>query len=355
MMARRKRLLFSGIVVVLLAAAAAALFLVRRNAAPEPARLLPECDGVVYLNLRNLRRVSFFSQAPTVKRDPEYEDFIRQTGFDFERDLDEAALAIHLNKSANSHRGENHYSQVLVGRFDHQRVQAYLGKISQSVETYNGIQIFSIPVEDRTVRVAILNVDTAAISNVSDPGVIHGIIDRSRHLALPVRGSSLLTQYYGRVPFASLVWAIARIPAAPANPRSANPYPIPGGFDALLPYDSTVIASVRYLGTIQARAEFLMAGETQAREFSDQANAFLETFKSIENSVHPAGADADVKTLFDSLKVRQEKDHAILSASIPTGFIKKFFSEPVFSLDQQSEPPKAPPSRKRHRHQPDNR
>jgi hypothetical protein len=357
MMARTKRLLFSSIVLVLLAAAVAALWLVRRHAAPEAARLLPECDGVVYLNLRNIHRLTPFSNAPAAKHDPEYEDFIRETGFDFERDLEEAAFAIHLGSPVNGRIGENHYSEVLRGRFDHQRVQAYLRKISRSVDSYEGIEIFNVPVEDRTVRVAILNIDTAAVSNVHDPSVIRGMIDRSRHLALPVRGPSLLAQYYRDVPFASLVWAIARIPPAPADASSASPYPLPGGFEVLLPQGSMMIASVRYMGAVRAKVEFLLAGEEQARQFTSQAGAFLEIFKSIESSLQASGNDPDVKAVFDSIKVQQEKDHAILSASIPTGFLRKFFSEPMFVLDQQKESPesKAPASKRKHHSKAKNR
>jgi hypothetical protein len=355
MMARTKRLLFSSIVLVLLALAVAALLLVRRHAAPEAARLLPECDGVVYLNLRSVHRLTSFSNAPAPKHEPEYEDFIRQTGFDFERDLEEAAFAIHLGTPVDGRTGENHFSQVLVGHFDHQRVNAYLKKISQSVDSYDGVDIFNVPVEDRTVRVAILSIDTVAISNVTDPEIIRGVIGRSRHLALPVRGPSLLAQYYRDVPFASLIWAIARIPPAPADPRAASPYPLPGGFEVLLPYGSLAIASVRYVGGVHAKIEFLLAGEQQARQFTSQASAFLEVFKSIESSLHTSGSDPDVKAVFESIKVQQEKDRAILSASIPTGFLKKFFSEPMLTLDQQKESPQSKtPALKRKRNHPKN-
>jgi hypothetical protein len=224
------------------------------------------------------------------------------------------------------------------------------------VDSYEGNEIFNVPVEDRTVRVAILSIDTVAVSNINDPGIIRGMIDRSRHLALPVRGPSLLAGYYRDVPFASLAWAIARIPPAPADPRAASPYPLPGGFEVLLPYGSMVIASVRYVGAVHAKVEFLLAGEQQARQFTSQASAFLEMFKSIESSLHPSGNDPDVKAVFDSIKVRQEKAHAILSASIPTGFLKKFFSEPMFTLDQQKEPPASKaPATKRKRNHPKNR
>lgn len=350
MMARTKRLLFSSIVLVLLAAGIAGLLLLRRHAAPESARLLPECDAVVYLNLRNIHRLTSFSNSPAPKHDPEYEDFIRQTGFDFERDLEEAAFAVHLGTAVKGRTSENHYSQVLVGHFDHQRVQAYLRKIGKSVDSYEGIEIFNVPVEDRTVRVAILNIDSVAVSNVKDEGVIRGIIDRSRHLALPVRGPSLLAQYYRDVPFASLIWAIARIPRAPADPRAASPFPLPGGFETLLPYGSMVIASVRYVGAVHAKVEFLLPGEQQARQFTSQASAFLEMFKSIESSLHASGNDPDVKAVFDSIKVQQEKDHAILSASIPTGFLKKFFAEPMFALDQQKESPASKPPASKPKH-----
>jgi hypothetical protein len=171
-------------------------------------------------------------------------------------------------------------------------------------------------------------------------------------LALPLRGPSLLARYYRDVPFASLAWAIARIPPAPADGRAASPYPLPGGFEVLLPYGSMVIASLRYVGTVHAKVEFLLAGEPQARQFTSQASAFLEMFKSIESSLHASGSDPDVKVVFSSIKIQQEKDHAILSASIPMGFLKKFFAEPMFTLDQPKESPesKAPALKRKHNH-----
>jgi hypothetical protein len=348
-MVRSKRVLLSLVAVAALAAAIVFLVLVRRNAAPEAARLLPECDAVVYLDFHNIHRLTSFSQAPAPKREPEYEEFIRETGFDFERDLRQAAMAVHLSKATTGRAAENRYSEVLVGQFNHQRVQDYLKKISQSVETYQGTQVFTIPVEQRQVRVAILGVDHAAISNVDDPEVIHGMIDRAKHLALPVRGPSLLPLYYPQVPLASLAWVIARIPPA-ADSRRTGAYVVPGGFDVFLPRDSTVIASIRYLGAVHAKAEFLLGDEQRAQQFTSQANAFLELFKSIEANIPHSGSDPDVKAVFDSLKVEQQKDRAVLRASISTSFLKKFFSEPILALDQQAlqSEARAPASKGKH-------
>jgi hypothetical protein len=92
------------------------------------------------------------------------------------------------------------------------------------------------------------------------------------------------------------------------------------------------------VGTVQAKAEFLMGDEQRAQQFTSQANAFLELFKSIEANIPHSGSDPDVKAVFDSFKVEQEKDRAVLKASISTAFLKKFLSEPMLTLDTQTHP-----------------
>ena len=67
---------------------------------------------------------------------------------------------------------------------------------------------------------------------------------------------------------------------------------------------------------------------------TDKANVFLTMFRSAEISVGSAGNDADVKAFFDSLKVRQEGNRAVLSAILPTGVFRKLGE----SSDQTLEP-----------------
>src|SRR5215471_16229763 len=81
-------------VVVVAAAVALAVFL-RKHAPPEPARLLPGADAYFYVNLKWARTVNATGGIPDVSHDPEYENFIQKSGFQFERDLDEAAFAVH--------------------------------------------------------------------------------------------------------------------------------------------------------------------------------------------------------------------------------------------------------------------
>ena len=206
---RRLPILFG---VVLVVAAIALAVVLRKHAPPEPARLLPGADGYLYVNLKWIRRANIAGQMPDVPHEPEYEQFIQATGFQFERDLDQAAFAIHypaVRKNANPAAPEPpRFSEVFVGRIEGERLRAYLGKISGSVENYRSVDIYSIPLEGRTLRVAILGFDTVAASNHDDPMVIRGIVDRSRKVASPFGGPALLRRYYKYVPLASLGWAV---------------------------------------------------------------------------------------------------------------------------------------------------
>src|SRR5215831_18400332 len=117
---RIRRRLPIVLAVLLVAAAVALAVFLRKHAPPEPARLLPAADGFVYANLQWMRRANIAGDLPTVPHDPDYERFIQATGFQFERDLDEVALAIHYpEKSSDTHMTPApRFSEVFVGKID---------------------------------------------------------------------------------------------------------------------------------------------------------------------------------------------------------------------------------------------
>ena len=108
------------------------------------------------------------------------------------------------------HQGGTVLKEVFIGKFDGGKLAAYLKQHAQSVENYESVDVFSVAIEGRTLRVAILSADSVAASNVDDPAVIRGMVDRSRRLASPFGGPALLRRYYKRVQFASPAWLVAR-------------------------------------------------------------------------------------------------------------------------------------------------
>ncbi len=322
--------------VLLIAAAVALAVVLRKHAPPEPARLLPGADGFVYINLQWMRRANIAGQLPAVPHDPDYEQFIQATGFQFERDLDEAALAIHYPAKPDSAQ-QPRFSEVFVGKIDGERLRAYLAKISSSVENYQTRDIYNIPLEGRTVRVAILGVDTVAASNLDDPQVIRGIIGRSRKLAYPFGGPALLRQYYKEVPLASLAWAIFKIQQSP-DPAASGPL----GWSFLFPKPATVVASVRYLGAVHFKAQAFTESDAEASHLVDRLDTFLNVFHTAESTVSTPGPDPDIKAFFDSLKIQPEKSRAVLTATVPLGLIRKALAEAPSSVTPEVQPPQDP-------------
>lgn len=318
--------------VVVVAAAVTLAVQLRKNAPPEPARLLPGADAFLYADLSWLHKTGS-KPLEAVTHDPEYERFIQATGFEFERDLEAAAFAVHYPSAwpgggTGGTAPEPRFSEVFVGKFDGQRLAAYLKQTARSVENYNSVDVFTIPMEGRTLRVAILSVDSVAASNHDDPSVIRGIVDRSRRLASPFGGPAFLRRYFKRVQLASPVWLIAHV-----DPSS----PLFRGWRDFLPHPADVVISASYnplhlplrTGAVHLRAEAVTANADDAHNIADKLTGFVSMFNSAESSVGSPGPDPDLKTLFDSLQIRQNGKRAELLATIPTGVFSKLVGSSV--------------------------
>jgi len=321
---RIRRRLTIPLIVLLIVAAIALIVVLRKQAPPEAARLLPGADGFFYINLKWIRTFNA-SQLPPVSHEPEYQRFVEETGFQFERDLDQAAFAIHYPQSwGNGTAGsatEPRFSEVFVGKIDSGRLTAYLKKLSSSIDDYHGFDIYNIAFEGRTVRAVILSYDSVAVSNHPNPDVIRGILDRSRKLASPFAGPWLLRKFYRQVPLASLSFAILRV-----RPEISS-FGGLGSWSFLFPHPAVAVISARYLRALHLRAEAFTDSDADAQAVTEKTAAFLSLFHAAEGSVGSHGTDPDVKAFFDSLKVEQAGDRAILTAIVPPGFVRKALTE----------------------------
>ncbi|MCU1251672.1 MAG: hypothetical protein JWQ49_4701 [Edaphobacter sp.] len=321
----RRRTRYSLLLMLALMVALVVVLVLRKAAPPEAARLLPESDAIVYANLKPLRVATHFDRTQ-VTRSPDYQHFVDATGIVPERDLDSVAFALHRMDDPSGPNGPVGYSEVFEGRFDGERLERYLATIATAKENYAGHDIFTIPVSDgkamRPFRIAQLEYDAIAASNMPTPEQIHSILDRHRAAASPFAGSSLLSERYRDVPAFASAWAIGHI----GLPFSDRGYVSILGLQLPMPEDTTFVASLRFLGALHLRIEQIAPTDADAAHATETLTTMLVVLKSVEHAqmqLHPSTtADASFLELMNSAKVEQHKDRAVLTASIPVDLVK---------------------------------
>jgi hypothetical protein len=311
----RKTLLIVAAVLLLLAVA---IFL-RSKAPPEAARLLPESDGIVYVDLRPIRAF-FHKDLKPPDRVEDYQEFVDATGVDWERDIDQVAIALHRMPDPNGPNGPVAYSMVLVGKITGTRLNAWLEAHATSSESYAGHTIYSIASQGRTVRVAQIGYDTVAISNTPTPEQIHSILDRHRAAALPFSGSSLLQQHYHDVPLLSLAWGVGQIGLPFSESGEMHVF----GLALPLEADSTIIASVAPAlpvpGSLRLRVEEIAASEDAAASQSAALATLVTLARGLSISLDDKAASKTLKELLKTAEVTQHGERVVVTASVPASF-----------------------------------
>lgn len=321
---RKRDLYILAAILAALTIAVLGALLWRRSRPPQAARLLPAADTFIFADLRPLRAVNALRNLPAVERDPDYDEFVRATGIQFERDLDQVALAAHRPPADAGPNAETRYSEILTGRFDGDRLAAYLRKLSKATESYRNFEVYAIPLPGRTLRVAILNASMVAASNTEGSYVIHQVLDRYSGNSLAQQAPELLTRYYRRVPLTAIAWGVSQLTPPGAASRNVT---LPGGYDLSLPPDTVLVASVQYQSGVRLQGQLFSANLADAQRVSDQLSSLLALFRTVETGAQPAKPDPDVDALFNSLNVSRADSSTLISATIPVELLKKIFSE----------------------------
>jgi len=314
---RTRRTLF--IVAAVLLLLAVAVFL-RSKAPPEAARLLPESDGILYVDLRPIH--TFFHKNPQPPQlADDYQDFVNATGVDWERDVDQVAIALHRMPDPNGPNGPVAYSMVLVGKITGKKLNDWLQAHSTSTESYAGHTIYNIKSQDRTVRVVQIGYDTVAVSNTPTPEQIHSIIDRHRAAALPFSGSSLLQQHYHDVPLLSLAWGMGQIGLPFSESGEIHVF----GMALPLEPDSTIIASVAPAlpvpGSLRLRVEEIAANEDAAASQAAALATLVTLARGLSISLDDKAASKSLKELLKTAEVNQHGERVVVTASVPASFL----------------------------------
>jgi hypothetical protein len=323
--------------------AAALLFLavavfLRSKAPPEAARLLPESDGIVYVNLKPVRAFFHFKDLKPPERVPEYQQFIDAIGIDPERDLDEAAIALHRMPDPAGPNGPVAYSMVLVGKITGQRLNAWLDAHATARESYAGHTIYSIPSEGRTVRVSQIGYNMVAVSNTPTPEQIHSMLDRHATAAWPFAGSTLLRQHYHEVPLLSLAWGVGQI---------GLPFSVSGainilGFSLPLEADSTIIASVTpelsLGGLLNVKVVEIAPSSVQAASQASALNLLLIMVRGISAPLADNAANNALKELLKTAEVTQKLDRVVVTATLSPSLFSGPAESPKTTVDSSSVP-----------------
>jgi hypothetical protein len=299
------------IVAAVLILLAVAIFL-RSKAPPEAARLLPESDGIVYINLKPIRTF-FHKQVAPPTRAPEYQQFINAIGIDPERDLDQAAIALHRMDNPAGPNGPVAYSMVLVGKLRGKQLADWLNAHAAAREEYAGKTIYSVLSENRTVRVAQIGYDMVAVSNYPTAEKIHAILDRHRTAALPFSGSSLLDRHYREVPLLSLAWGVGQI----GLPFSENGAISVLGFRLPLEPNATIIASLRWTGSLRLRVEEIAPSEAKAMQQAATVATLVTLARSFTLPLGENAANNGLKEFLKTATVEQKRDRVVVTAALP--------------------------------------
>lgn len=121
-------------------------------------------SAIVFVDVAALRSSSFANElsrlAPNSTQDPAYTEFVRDTGFDYSRDLDRAAVALWPQTSSTS------VLALAQGRFDQHKIERYALREGRRVKS-RGHDIYEIHAQGspRLIRFTFLTADEIALAD----------------------------------------------------------------------------------------------------------------------------------------------------------------------------------------------
>jgi hypothetical protein len=232
-------------------------------------RMPADASAVVFADLTELRSAPFVAQlfawAPQPEPDEDYAQFLNETGFHYERDLDR--LAITFQKAAE----DSAFFAVADGRFDRQKILTLASK-SGTVEKRGGHEIYVIPESggERKIYLTFLSHDRIAITDRADLGQILG----------GRKPSDDNTEWRSRFERlgGSPVFAVVR---QDATPGAALTERAPGGFSS--PQLSTALDRLQWITVagkpendhLRVVAEGECASDDTVRQLADLLNGVL--------------------------------------------------------------------------------
>jgi hypothetical protein len=311
------------------AAIAAALLLyavIRRSntahasPAPELLSALPAgAPTLVYLDLAAVRASSFYQhradKGPIAVPNQDYADFVRSTGFDFEKDLDRVVFA------SWPASGKELRKNVVIaeGRFDRTKIRDYATRKGK-LDRQQGHDVFLFPTGDRMGWNSVSFLDDHRIALVAGPSIAPLFTGHSDDPAAdPARERAARLD-------GAAAFAITRVPAVPDNFG-------PGGMESA--QLASLARSVQWI-TLAARPEgdnlrISLEGECDNSTDALQLKSALELLRMFgraglessqtRQSMNPA-ALAMLQTLLSSAEVTQAAERVRILVELTPDILK---------------------------------
>jgi len=251
-----------------------------------------DASAVVFVDLAELRAAPFVAQlyawAPQPQPDEDYAQFLTETGFHYERDLDHLAMAFEKNGQDST------FFAVAEGRFDRQRISALAIK-SGSVEKRGGREIFAVPEDHGASKIYFTFLSNERIALTDRADLAQTLSAKKR----PLDHAEWRTRFERLA--GSPVFAVIRQDAAPGEALSSQ---APGGFRSR--QLSTMLDQLQWItlagkpdsDRLRVVAEGECSSEETARKLADLLNGVLTL----------AGAG------LDNAKTRRQLDPALREA-----------------------------------------
>jgi hypothetical protein len=292
-----------------------------------------DASAVVFADFTELRRspfaAEFYNWIPKNQADAEYAQFLRDTGFDYERDLDRVAGSFLKGEK------DSKLFAVAEGRFDRNKLEAYAAH-SGTRESRSGREIFSVALADPGHKISFVFLAKNKIA-LTDAGDIAPFLAPVPDSADTRNWRERFTRVAG-----SPVFAVIRQDSEAGSALASR---APGGFQS--PQLATLLNQLQWItlagkpreGAMRIVAEGECASEQTSRQLSDvlsgmlalaqaglngpqtrrgldprMRDAYLEMIKGAEVSRLDRGETKSVRAVFD---VTSNFLH-IVSATVPT-------------------------------------
>ncbi|GAC1657167.1 MAG: hypothetical protein NVS9B15_18470 [Acidobacteriaceae bacterium] len=302
-----------ALLLVLAAIVGSGWWLYSRLGPPKITELLPEADSIAYADVQPVRAATHFDEKWDLEHDSAYTDFSNATRIQVSRDLDEVTLAI--GGTPNDRR----FSEVMRGKFDRAKLEAWLKMNAASTENYSGHAIYTVIHEGRPDRISILDARTVLGSNTPDSAPIHSMLDRANSPAAP----ELLKRNYAAIPKASPVWWIRRYQDDEPPALTLGDQSVTLG----MPSNTTIIASLRYLTSLEARVLAITPSDLEAQRTASNWTSALHLARSLSRATHSKDALSQV---LSTAVINQQGSNVSVTTTLP----KETIEELAHSLQQ---------------------